>query len=341
MHKQISSVSLYFAIAILLVICGGVLSDGMKIGLDMCGNVLIPSLFPFMIFSSYLANSQFVSHSAKLFSKLGEWLKIGGEEIAVFLVSMLSGYPSGSAMRGTMTRSGKITQTRASKSVCYCCSAGPAFLVLAVGQGILHNTQSGVILLCSHIFGSVITMLVFSRNSDCTSPINTQSSVAENSIVEAVSNATASMICVCSFVLVFASLGILPERLGFGKVAACIFSCILEVTNGCVRLREITQFLPIYSAVCGFGGLSVVAQCFALCKPISALKFILARLLNSAASFGFCYFFILAFPQAVPTSGAKIEHTTVNPAPLAIALILMCVVFSVSVYSEKNKKIVI
>lgn len=326
--------ALFFAL--LLIICGGFTSNGIKSGLDICGAVLIPSLFPFLIFTAYLNECGFVSTASRLLKKPARiLLKSGGEEAAVLLISLLSGYPAGASMLGDMAKNGDLPKERAKTAAYYCCGAGPAFVFTALGQGILRSNQSGVILLCCHITASLITAAAVSRAfPPAPSADPTGRNIDRGGIVRAVTKATASMLSVCAFVIAFSAISGVLANIPMPKAVAAAVSCVCEVTNGCVALSPLTDYLPFYAAAAGFGGISVILQ---LCACAGNLELSLPRLIgvrafHAAVSFVLCSAVCIVFPPvsaayvAAPKSAAFVYTPT-----LSLAMILMCAVYSASV----------
>lgn len=324
--------------AILLILSATTLSDGVRHGLDVCGMVLIPSLFPFLIFTAYLNEKSVVSSISPTLDRISRvFLHSHGEEMAVFLVSLLSGYPAGATMLSAMLKNGEISKSRADAAIYYCFSAGPAFIYTAVGQGILHSSHAGLILLCSHICASIITAFTvgITHKTDENSARTLHNK--NGNIVSAVTNATASMIAICAITIAFSAALNLVYKLPIPTVANCVVSSLLEVTNACVVLPKVTFYLPLYSAVIGFGGLSVILQICSIYKNINIKKFVFFRLYHAGLSFLICTALCALFPIALETS-ALTPKLNVYTAPFSLAMILMCVVFCVSAYTSQNSE---
>ena len=308
------------------------LANGVRLGLDICGAVLIPSLFPFLIFLSYLNERRVVEKISPSLCKMSKKLfKIGGEELAVFLISLLSGYPSGALLLSKLL----IENERKSNACIYCCSGGITFIYTAVGIGILHNKKAGIILLISHIFSSIITLFLFSRTSK-TKQFTTPNPIQSNgNLVGAVSGATQSMMTICAFTLTFAAISQLIGKLPLQNSIKTAICCLLEVTNGCFALSKITQSLPFYAATLGFGGISVILQICALCKSASFKHILIGRIFHAMVSFVVCKRICIFFPQAVQTAVITIAPVSYS-APFSLAMLLLCVVYCTSVYAREK-----
>lgn len=339
MKKTVCALS----VALLLIVCGAASADGIRRGIDICGQVLIPSLFPFLIFTSYLSECGFVESAAKILKKPARvLLKSSGEEAAVLLISMLSGYPSGAAMLGIMYKNGSMSKDRAQSAAYYCCSAGPAFVFTAIGQGILHSRQSAVILLSCHTLATLITAFTVSRFSlrPISVDISKRPRKTGGGLVAAVLSATKSMINICAFVAAFSAVSEIVSRLPLNKPVHSAVSCLLEVTGGCVSLSGVSSYLPFYAAAAGFGGISVILQLNA-CAPdlnLNPLKLIAVRLIHAAASFVLCFALTSIFPQSVQTSSVEKSYFFSATPQLSLAMILLSVVYCAAILGLQSAK---
>ncbi len=339
MKKTVCALS----VALLLIICGAVSADGIRRGIDICGQVLIPSLFPFLIFTSYLSEGGFVESAAKILKKPARvLLKSDGEEAAVLFISMLSGYPSGAAMLGIMHKNGSLSKARAQTAAYYCCSAGPAFVFTAIGQGILHSRQSAVILLSCHTLATFITAFTVSRLSP--RPISVDLSKRPRKtgggLVAAVLTATKSMINICAFAAAFSAVSEIVSRLPLNKPVHSAVSCLLEVTGGCVSLSGVSSYLPFYAAAAGFGGISVILQLNA-CAPdldLNPLKLIAVRSLHAAVSFVLCFALTSISPQSVQTSSVEKSYFFSVTPQLSLAMILLSAVYCAAILGLQSAK---
>ncbi|MBQ3520317.1 MAG: hypothetical protein IJA50_00275 [Firmicutes bacterium] len=107
---------------------------------------VLPALLPFFICSGFLQN-------------LGV-MRYLGSGIFPFAMSALSGYPMGASIIGSLRRSGDVSLDEAKKMLSYCSTSGPAFMIGAVGAGMMGSGQIGMIIAVSHYAGALINGFV-------------------------------------------------------------------------------------------------------------------------------------------------------------------------------------
>ena len=108
--------------------------------LNMCLVSLVPSLFPFMVVTSIMADSRYCSTLGLLFYPLARLLGIRSRSAGVCLLAgILGGSAAGSASVNTMVQSRSITSRQAEVLLCCVSGFGPSFIIGAVGGGMYGN----------------------------------------------------------------------------------------------------------------------------------------------------------------------------------------------------------
>ena len=146
--KTVFLTSVCMAMAVCFIVASDANMSGAIDGLQLCADILIPSLFPFCVISTFIIRSDISNFLGKLLSPLGKLLfGINGNATCAIMLSMLSGYPVGAKLIGLLYEQNQLSQKQAQNLICCCVNPGPAFIVLAVGQGILNSRQIGYFLL--------------------------------------------------------------------------------------------------------------------------------------------------------------------------------------------------
>ncbi len=289
-------------------------------GLVMCGSVIIPSLFPFTFCVLFI-----------LKSGLLQKFKIP-ETYSVFLLSLIGGYPLGSKMLSES----QIERKNIAVLLNFCVNAGPAFIILAVGNGVFGSQKVGIVLFISHILPSLIMAFIF-RSSllPTTEKREKPLGLIDNFITSAAQSAS-TLINISGFVILFsvlcAYLDSVSEIMPFLKP----LSLVLEVTNGISKVRNIY----LISALLGFGGICIWCQVFSLSKgvKINYLCFVLCRIFHALSSAGFTYLTLKLFKISIPVlSNGKFFTFSpfVNSQAVGISLFIMGIVFIISI-ANKN-----
>lgn len=350
---------------VVLVICGADISAGVRCGLSVCGEVVIPSLFPFMV----LANMILATGASDVLGKPLSFItcpifRLPKVTAAPILLSYISGYPVGASIAARLHKQNRISRDDAERMLTFTVNSSPAMAIFAVGLGMLGSIRYGIILYCTHAAASFLTGIIFTRlilksgkntghcsfsrkvrkkssnkNSDSTK-IN---EVYKNTclpqkvnfadvFVNATADAASAMINICGCVILFA--GITSALNNFTWLAA-----ILEVTVGCRYASGLG--LPLVAAVLGFGGLSVIFQILTLSKGlIRPLVLLASRLTHSLISYFICLAVIRLLPdkliQVLSTGTPSVIHTVNITAPVSAALLLLTTVVMWSAKSAKN-----
>ena len=339
----------------LFLIFGADISAGIRSGISVCGEVVIPSLFPFMILAEFVALSGASDTLSKPISPFTRWL-FGLPKVtaAPILLSFISGYPVGASLARRLYDSGKISRSDAEKMLTFTVNSSPAMLIFAVGMGMLGGKEYGYLLYIVHILASVFNGILFSRiilNSGANrrvEKVNLPTFNAQNTIqtigqksaygitkkddtphyniadafVTATADASVSMLKICGCVILFA--GIVASI-----KSARILALILEVTVGCKV--AVNYGIKAISAVVGFGGISVIMQVMTVSKGlIRPWILIFSRLTHAAISYGLCSVAISLLPEktvAVLSTGLpQLDSFTSVTAPASAAMLLLAVV---------------
>ena len=122
------------AFAFALLCFPGIAGAGVTQGLSSCVNTLIPSLFPFMVLSTYMAESGLAASLGKWAQPVTRFLfRQPGCAAAVVLMGFVGGYPAGAKTVSRLLEQGELTREQAGRLLCFCVSAGPPFVLTAVG----------------------------------------------------------------------------------------------------------------------------------------------------------------------------------------------------------------
>ena len=78
-------------------------------------NVILPSLFPFMIFINLILFSNCIDYLSILFKPIGKLFKISGYGITCIIASLLGGYPYNAILISTFLKEDKISQDEAER----------------------------------------------------------------------------------------------------------------------------------------------------------------------------------------------------------------------------------
>ncbi len=271
------------------------LSEGIRNGIELCMNLVIPSTFLFLILSQLLSSTSFSFAMARPFSFLSRLFRIPKSAVRIFLLSLIGGYPVGAALLAEEVKHHFISEKTASRMLCFCTNCSPSFLITGIGTIILKNTSAGVLIWTCEII-SCFVLAFFSRFFAKADEKSSYSKITplsfSTALVQSVHRSVSSMAVICAFVLIFAAMT--PALLSFFKECAfpqsfCGVICgMIEVSNGCKLIEEnlFHDALTTAALFSSFGGLCVFLQIIAILKGtnISVKPLLQSRFLHCGIS---------------------------------------------------------
>ncbi len=315
-------------------------TQGIKYGLTLCYNVIIPSLFPFTVCSLFLFESNAINRLQKLTvkhttKKNDTAVKI----IIIYILSCIAGYPVGANLIETSYKKEELSRKQCIALLGFCVNPGPAFIVIAVGSGILGSAMLGYFLLIANITASLIISLFsikFLKSEKVSSNNPSDAIQLSEAFVNATYRGCNSIINICSFMLVFSSIiGLINEILPKSSIKQTLLA-VMEVTNG-ILLCDKNIYL--ISFVLGFGGICVHFQVLSMCKSLKPayLPFLLQRIALGALSSFIIFILTKTFNICLPTisvnSGLTFSSGE-NAVPFSIALLILTVCFMLSMQKK-------
>lgn len=321
-------------------------ADGIRAGLSLIGSDILPSLFPFMVVSSYVADNNFIKRLGVLADKFTKKvLRTSGFSVIAFLLGVMGGYPVGAKTIRDYYVMGKLTQNEAERLFYWCINPSPAFTVTAVGLLMMGSMQTGFIIYLSCILAS-ITIGFFCRFLSDDGVIKTVDfstpKKLDNSFVKSVTSGTEAMLGICGWVLIFSAFSSVVSALPINKSAKIFINSICEVTTGCNTAIEHHLPLAVITAVVGFGGFAVICQInsFAVACNVKPTRLICSRVINSSISVVYYSLITKLFPQYTQASVVIGSQTNVlmlyKSVPATILLLLMCALLILEVDNRKK-----
>lgn len=290
------------------------ISQGIKNGISTSLNMLIPSLFIFMIVSHIIMNT----HAKEIIGKPFSWIAqklffIPSKYFSIVILSLIGGYPVGAKLLSDAVKRHQLDIQTANRMLCYCVNCGPAFLISAIGVQLLKNINIGIMLYLSQIFASfsigIILGAISKKNNTIplktgdNTPIKSQSmSVA---LVNAVNDTVRSMAVICGFVVTFSALFPIITMIfqHCDNNTKVILQGILEVVSGSNSslLLESNHPILLLTFFTAFGGICVHLQICAMLKDskIKMRAFFITRILYSFISVGFMKIALILSPNTL------------------------------------------
>lgn len=326
------SLSFYFFLftisAILIITNPNIGKNAAAKGILICGNIIIPSLFAFSALILFLM-------------KIIPYFLKGKEKIFIIIFSLIGGYPIGARLISNNLKENTITPNEAKRMIHYCVNAGPAFIIGAVGNGILSSKKIGFILFFSHIISSVLIGLFTHKREKKTHVISNQNpdfSFIAN-FTGAVTEASSMVLGICGYVIFFS---VLNDYIIYFSNYLPFFenlSFFLEVTSGIVKTKNI-YFI---SFLLGFSGLCIWCQILNIGKDIKINLFFFAffRILHGFLSSFITFLIIKIFHISLPCFSNSINYNSdlfYSTPILSLSLLTLGIIFIISLFSKKYSR---
>lgn len=281
-------------VLVLLIIMVGILSSlensmsSAKEGLYIWLNLLLPSLFPFVLISNLLISFGFVNFLGKFLEPIMRPIfKVSGNGIFPFLISMLSGYPVGAKLSANLRTKNLISQVEGNRLISFSSTSGPLFILGTVMIGMV-GINAAPLFIIPHYLG-VITVGIFSRfyggkyenkiYSNKTNKKEAEYKTLGNSMGFAVKDSMNSMLLIGGYVIIFTVIiNLVLNSNNFSNIIYSfssllkinpeilkgLFAGIIELTNGCYIIStldiDLIYKILIINFLIGWGGLSINSQ---------------------------------------------------------------------------------
>ncbi len=223
--KNVLKGTLCAAFAVCCLVFSDVTGSGIKKGLTMCYNSIIPSLLPFMFACTYIFS--LLSHTKSRLLKTAS--------CAVF--ALIGGFPMGAKGICALKDSGVLDKRRAECALSGAVNAGPAFLISGVGAGMFGSARAGVMLFISLSAASVICGALFLLYAGRSDPHEAQPAVVAEArradFISALDTSVTSTVFLCGCVTFFCAVSELAKTLIDDKSIATLLALITEVSGGC------------------------------------------------------------------------------------------------------------
>jgi len=325
-----------------LLIYGDTAMQAGKEAVRICLELLIPSLFPFFVVSGLVLSTGCAQGAAHWFAPMMKGLfRVNGGCAPAFLLGLIGGYPVGARTAIALYRQGDCTREEAERLLAFCNNSGPAFILGAVGTGMLGSARAGILLYAAHVLASVSVGLVFrfwkgektySEAADTPERGGEAQTVSLlQCFLDSVKSAGIGVLNISVFVLVFSVLIGLLLRCGILTAAAQLLSTVLsplgidaqaaeklltgflEVTAGLWSLAEaelaMTEKMAAASCLLGWAGLCVHCQVLSFLQGsgLAARPYLLGKLTQGTLATLYIRVLVQLFPVAQET-GVLLEQ---------------------------------
>lgn len=298
-------------------------------GITLCGDLLIPSLFPFFVLSSLMISTGMAGWLTRPLQKLtAPLLGVSGAGAAALLLGAVGGYPVGARTLAQLSARGECSPAETRRLSLFCNNCGPAFFIGAAGVGVFGAKEAGFRLLGVNLAAALVIGMVLRvvrgpvHETDGRSLGPSPHVPLSEAFPECVQAAFASTLGVCTYVILFSVLTTLADCSGllplcqrglselfpgqYTKALSRAFCVgLLEVSTGTAALRDAASSsaaLPMAAFLLGWGGLSVHGQTLPFLREakVPAGPYLAAKLVQGILAAAGTAFGMKSLPLALP-----------------------------------------
>ena len=277
-------------------------------------NNIFPSLFPFFILSEILINYGFIELVGELFKPImNKFFKLKGVSAFVFIMSLVSGFPSNAKYVKELYQKKLINEYEASKILTFTHFSNPLFILGTISILFLNNKEIGILILSCHYLGNIIVGLLF-RNYYISNKESQSFSLKKaiinmhnkrisnnksfgNILSNAIINGINTLLLVFGVVTVFLIITtIIDNNISLPQYYQSILNGVLEMTQGLKYVSLLDIPLKIKGTLSvlfiSFGGISVHMQILSILSDtkIKYFPFLVARIIHGCISSIMFYF---------------------------------------------------
>lgn len=275
--------------------------------LNIWVNTLIPSMFPFFVIADILINYGITNYIPNFITNiLCKFFNISKTCASIFLLSLISGFPSSARNIKNYYKKGFLSLEEANHILLFTHFSNPMFILSTVAVFFLNNAKYGYVILLAHYLGNFIIGILIRNKSTIDNKNYTKekyicqnfSKVLINSIKSSIDTLLLILGTLTSFLIVSS---FVIEFFNFPLYAGAILKGILEITMG-LKSLSLLNISDIYKVVIStmfisFGGLSVHLQVISqiVDTDIKYIKFFVVRIYHAIISgiLSYLFFFLL------------------------------------------------
>lgn len=341
----------FFLIFYLKDVCAAVMQS-----LKVCMEVIIPSLYAFMVVSGFIVSSGVYALLSKPFGLIARYVfRIPEEYFSIFLIGSVGGYPVGARLLADMTASGRMSRADGERMLSYCYLAGPAFICGSAGITLFSDVKTGMLIFLSILSANVIIAVIsgFGRPVPRKSRTPVRLNISAECLIKSIYDGAKGMFSICAVIVFFSSIICILDKLGFIRFAAAALSKLSALSyedstaavKTFIEISNITTFgknnfdlVPLAAALLSFGGLCVIMQTEGfVVRKLSTKRFYFGRLSAMPLSYFLCKILTEAFSvktiSVIAPEGLAYRQNSLIPV---IFLLIMTILLLLNISIEKR-----
>ena len=350
--------------------------EAAKTGLQLCYNVIIPSLFPFFVLSSLVVELGLAGYVGRALEGIMRLLfNVPGCCASAVALGFIGGYPVGARTAISLYEKGMCTKTEAERLLAFCNNSGPAFILGVVGAGIFSSSRVGVLLYLAHAAASLCIGILFrfykrgEKGGEEKGRLNFQTQRLSVAFTGSVKNSFMSTLNICAFVVFFTVVirmllvsGALPALSGALSTLLSplgmteqwgerLLTGVLEISSGVWSLvgdGSLSGRLTMAAFMLGWAGISVHCQVLSFLggSGLSVRTYLVGKMLHGGLSALFMGALTRVFPLEAQVSAylaeqvegiASLDFATALTVSTVCAWVVWLLFFVIAAQAVKGK----
>lgn len=250
-------------------------------------NVIVPSLFPFMIFVNFLLLSNSITLLNKLLLPFSKILNISSMGLICIISAFLGGYPYSAILIKDFKEKGYISQNEANNILYFFLFPSLSFQIA------LYNNNKVVfkIILINVLIAFLILLFI---NKPTKNVINDNNIQTKDLFINVMNNTYKSIFSIAFTILFFSLLSFYVSFLIKSNFLNDLISGMLEFSLTSITLSTKNDIVSnlLLSFILSFGSFSIFFQMKYYIKNIKLIKLILIRLIFSIVVTSILYFYL-------------------------------------------------
>ena len=273
--------------------------EGVKNGLLLWYDRILPALLPFSIISYILVASDNLSFFSRILHPvIKKLIPVSPDGVYPLLAGFLFGFPLGSKIIGQLSENGQLRSSEAQILLSVCNNISPVFVtsfILYTQLKLSHLSAVTLLILYfpALLLGSILLSTDARRTKDRTA-FHAQKQPASGSqmnfkiIDTGIMDGFETLTRLGGYIMLFSMIASLLQKLPVPHILTLILTGMVEITNGIAMLPDsgLPQSVQYVLAVVytAFGGLSGIAQTSSMIRdtPLSIKHYCIAKLLLAA-----------------------------------------------------------
>lgn len=291
---------------LLMWICcnyANIISIAINSSINVCLTSIVPSMYAFMILSELLVRTNSHKVIGNVLSPISRYvLHLDGKLFAIFLISLVAGYPVGAKLISTLEENHSIDTHLAKNMYCYCYSGGLAFILGTIGGGLKVSLMVYISNILANLILALILNFKYKVPKKETSKVDVK--ISSNIVIDAINSSFRTIINICIMIIAFSIVISLLDIFNISDILSICISKVLHISNVSAQsilnaILEVSQsanvtivgslYLPTVAMIFSFGGVCVIMQVLSISgKSFNLLHFLKCRLFTSMISFLIC-----------------------------------------------------